>query len=207
MNDNASTPIAVLNIPKQDKLLIPFAKGILLVLTNNAYFPSTSPTLLVFTADIDAYEKAQTLAGKKGQGAATQRNAKRKKVIADLNHLCDYVQSVVETQTNAEDAAAMIVSAGMRVKKVTKRNKPTLSARNGDTSGVVLLEAKAVAPVAMYYWQYSLDQKTWTSVPERMKASAVISGLIPLQTYYFRFRATTRKGPSDYSQVVSLVVL
>ncbi len=28
------------------------------------------------------------------QGAATQRNTKRKKVVADLKHLCDYVQSV-----------------------------------------------------------------------------------------------------------------
>jgi hypothetical protein len=35
----------------------------------------------------------------------------------------------------------------------------------------------------------------------------VVSSLTALTTYFFRFRAGTRKGPIDYSQVVSLVVL
>ena len=34
----------------------------------------------------------------------------------------------------------------------------------------------------------------------------MIAGLTALQTYYFRFRALTRTGPRDYSQVVSLLV-
>lgn len=207
MDDTVNTPVAVLKIPYRDPLFIPFAKGILLAFTGNTNFTDPKPTLLIFTQDIEAYEKAHTLVGKKGQGAATQRNAKKRKVIADLHHLRDYVQGVVETQTSAEDAAAMIVSAGMRVKKAGKRHKAALRARNGDTSGVVLLEAKTVAPVAVYYWQFSLDQRNWSNVPEMMKASAVVSGLTPLTTYYFRFRAMTRKGPRDYSQVVSLVVL
>jgi hypothetical protein len=87
------------------------------------------------------------------------------------------------------------------------RTKAAIRARNSGLSGVVLLEARAVAEVAMYYWEYRSTQENWTSIPETMKASAVISGLIPLTTYYFRFRAATRKGPIDYSQVVSLIVL
>ncbi len=39
-----------------------------------------------------------------------------------------------------------------------------------------------------------------------MKARLVLSGLTPGQLYYFRFRAQTRKGPVDYSQIVSLMV-
>ena len=54
--------------------------------------------------------------------------------------------------------------------------------------------------------QYSVDQKVWTNGPETMKASAVISGLTSAQTYYFRFRALTRKTAIDFSQVVSLLV-
>jgi hypothetical protein len=41
---------------------------------------------------------------------------------------------------------------------------------------------------------------------ETMKAVTVISGLTPGQTYYFRFRALTRKGMRDWSQIVSLLV-
>jgi hypothetical protein len=201
-----NTPVAVLNMPKSDALLIPYAEGIRDSLLNNAFFPSPDPPMLIFTANIDAYKTSQAIAMKKGQGSATQRNSKRRKVIANLRHLCDYVQSVIENYP-ADEAAAMIVSAGLYLKQLVKRAKAALSARNGDTSGVALLDAKAFRGVAMYYWQYSLDQKVWINIPEMMKASAVVSGLTPLTTYYFRFRTTTRKGPGDYSQVVSLLVL
>jgi hypothetical protein len=40
-----------------------------------------------------------------------------------------------------------------------------------------------------------------------MKADTTVAGLTPGQVYSFRFRAQTRKGLGDYSQVVSLMVL
>jgi hypothetical protein len=86
------------------------------------------------------------------------------------------------------------------------RSKGELSAKNTGVPGTVVLEAKAVAPVAVYFWQYSLDQETWTSVPETMKANQVISGLTSKETYSFRFRALTRGGEVGFSQVVSLLV-
>jgi hypothetical protein len=39
-----------------------------------------------------------------------------------------------------------------------------------------------------------------------MKHVTVISGLTPGQTYYFRFRALTRLGMRDWSQVITLIV-
>ena len=44
------------------------------------------------------------------------------------------------------------------------------------------------------------------SAPETAQTTTVISGLTPLQMYYFRFRTTSRKGRRGYSKVVSLVV-
>ena len=95
----------------------------------------------------------------------------------------------------------------MSVRKTSKQSKSELSAKNAGVSGTVVLNAKRVAPVATYYWQYSLDQETWISVPATMKASTVLSGLTPRTTYHFRFRALTRDGETDFSQVVSLFVL
>ena len=161
MNDGTSGPQAVLNFPRLDKLLIAFAKGILLALTGNKNFLNPSPSLIAFKVDIDAYDTAETLAGTNAKGTATQRNARRRKVIEDLRHLRDYVQSIVELQLNATDAAAMITTAGMRVRKVGKRFKAPLRARNAGISGTVLLDAKVVARLATYYWQYSVDQKVW----------------------------------------------
>ena len=70
----------------------------------------------------------------------------------------------------------------MFVKKVTKPSKAELSARYGGLSGSVLLIARAAADTAVYYWQWSLDQQTWTSVPPVMRARVVIAGLSSPQT-------------------------
>lgn len=204
--DLPAPPFATLGLPTPNLALIAFAKGILGSLTNNPSFPSPTPSLDVFAANIDAFDKAEAHAATRTKGAAAQRNAKKQKVIQDLRHLRDYVQSVAEAQATPAEAGAMIASAGMATRAVTKRSKPPLTARNTGTSGTVLLDAEAVAQTATYYWQYSLDQKTWTSAPETMKARTTIAGLTPAQVYYFRFRALTRNGATDYSQVVSLLV-
>jgi hypothetical protein len=201
-----SGPMAVLRLPRPHTSLIVLAKAVHDAMLGNANFPNPSPTLAVFAADIAAYEIAETKAAGRGKGAATLRNAKRKKVRDDLNHLQDYVQSIAETQASSADAAAVIESAFMSVRKAAKREKPELSAKGTGVSGAVALDAKAVAPDATYYWEFSLNQKDWLSVPATMKASTVISGLTPAQTYYFRFRSLTRTGPRDYSQSVSLLV-
>jgi hypothetical protein len=40
-----------------------------------------------------------------------------------------------------------------------------------------------------------------------MQASTSVTGLIPGQVYYFRFRAHTRKELGDYSDVVRFMAL
>ena len=152
------------------------------------------------------FDKANVAARGGGVVATKALKAARKKVVRDLNHIRDRVQAAAEAKATAEDAATVIVGAGLRVKKVGKRNKPPVRAGYGPTSGSVWLDLLRLAPIATYFWEFSLDQKTWTSAPETMKAKLLLTGLTPGQVYYFRFRAHTRKGPVDYSQVVSLLV-
>jgi hypothetical protein len=199
-------PAATLNIPRLKKSLITFAKAVHDHLENNPSFPSPTPTLAVFAADVAAFEDAEIKAASKSKGAAALRDAKARKVREDLNHLRDYVQSVVEMQANPATAAAMIESAFMTVRKPAKRSKPELRATNTDVSGTVAIQAKAVAPAATYYWQHSQDQQTWSSIPETMRASTVIAGLMSARMYFFRFRALTRAGETGFSQIVSLLV-
>jgi hypothetical protein len=88
----------------------------------------------------------------------------------------------------------------------TTRSTPEVSVKSADVSGKVLLAAKAVAPGAVYVWEYSVDQSKWTALPEIMRSRTELSGLTPACTYYFRFRALTRAGWQNYSNVVSLIV-
>jgi len=204
---NASTgPVAVLMLPPLNKYLIAFARGVHAAMLDNPAFPDPSPTLAVFAANIAAYEDAEMKAETRARGAVAFRNAKKRTVKNNLFHLRDYVQSVVETKTSPADAAALIKSAFMSVRKVSTRSIPKISVKNADVSGKVVLAAKAVAPAAVYSWEYSLDQSTWTPVPETMKSRTEVSSLTSASVYSFRFRAFTRAGWGDYSQIVSLLV-
>jgi hypothetical protein len=199
-------PVAALLLPRRNKPLLAFARSVHDHLAGNPSFPSPRPTLAVFAADIDAFAEAETKAETKTLGTAQERDIKKKKVTQDLAHLRDYVQSVVEAQETPRDGVALIESAFMSVKRIVKPSKPELSARNTEIAGAVELQAKAVGPVATYYWQYSLDQETWISAPDTMHARQVIAGLVPAMTYYFRFRALTKTREIGFSQAVSLFV-
>ena len=205
-NTESRGPVAALMLPGTTQFLLAFAKAVHSALLNNPAFPSPNPPLDVFAEDIAALEDAETKAASRAKGAASLRDAKKRRVKEDLFHLRDHVQSVVETNTSPAAAAALIESAFMNVRKVPKRTVPDLSAKNADVSGKVLLTAKAVAPVAVYSWEYSLDQSSWTRLPETMQTRTEVAGLTSAEVYYFRFRALTRAGWQDYSPVMSLLV-
>jgi hypothetical protein len=171
--------------------------------SNSGLFSSLSISMPQLATDIANYRSSLSGAGKL---ATTTTKSLKRKLATDLKHLRDDVQAVVEQQTNLADALKVAESAGMTLKKIGKIVRPELTAKYTGISSVVELDAKAVAPNASYYWQFSLDSKNWTSVPETMKHVTVISGLTPGQTYYFRFRALTRHGMRDWSQIVSLIV-
>ena len=157
-------------------------------------------------ARIDEFEDAETNAANRTKGATALRDDKKKRVKDDLFQLHAYVHSVVDTGMTPTAAATVIESASMSVRKVKTPSIPEVQAKNAEVSGKVKLAAKSVAPAAVYSWEYSLDQSKWSAGPETMQARSEISGLTPGSIYYFRFRALTRTGRQDYSQVVSLLV-
>jgi hypothetical protein len=167
--------------------------------------PSPTPSLATFQSDINALSAAEAAVLSRAKGAAQARNVKLATVHADLESLKIYVQSVASS-VGPEAASAVIASAGMTTRKVTARDKPPLTAKQGSVSGTVNLSAKAAGRIAAYSWEYSTDQKTWTSLPMTLEAKTGVSGLTPAATYYFRVQALVRTGLDDWSQVVSLLV-
>ena len=201
-------PQAVLLIPKGNPAAIAFCKSIL-AKTDPKLNPDFNPTpadLATLATDTAAYDTAHANARGGGTAATKVLKAARQKITKDLGHVRDLVQKVAESKATPADAAAVIVGAGLSVKKRSKRNKPPVRAVQGPTSGSAWLELLRVARIATYFWVFSLDQKNWSNAPETMKAKLLLTGLTPGQTYYFRFRALTRQGPVDYSQIVSLLV-
>ena len=205
MSTHKKGPNGVLNAPKQKKALSPYGRHVVTCMTGNAKVPNPDPPLPAITAACAALDVSQ--AALPGNKAATaQRDADWLALLLLLHHELDYVNGVAEQQTTPAEAEAVITGAGFSVRRGFSRNKDTLAAKYGLASGDVKLDARAVAPDASYYWQWSTDMKSWVSLPETKKASTAITGLTPATTYYFRFRALTRKGMTDWSQIVSLLV-
>jgi len=108
---------------------------------------------------------------------------------------------------NPGNAAALIQSAGMNVKKAAPRPKRVFAATEGTVSGSVKLVTEAAARRASYEWQYSTDgAKTWTPAPPTLQAKTTITGLPPGTAVAFRYRSVVKAGPSDWSQPIQIIV-
>jgi hypothetical protein len=194
---------AVLNVHVADHVLIGLTTLIVTKMTGNAYFKTPTPPLATVSADNAAYSKAQAAALMKTKTAIADRDAKRTVVVTDLRMLKAYVQSIANA--DAANAAAIITSAGLGVRKATSHTKQAITAKPGKVSGVVMVVAKS-AGRASYDWQTSPDGKTWTSLPSTLQARTSLQNLTPGTTVYFRHRTVTKAGVGDWSQTTSVFV-
>jgi hypothetical protein len=199
-------PIATARFPRNQNGFVVYTKNIRDKLKGNQALPNPNPPFAVYDADVNALDDAQTAAKDGSAIALADRDAKALKVFKNTGHLVDYVQSVADSLASHADAVAVIVGAGLDVQKPKSRKKPELAAKYTGISGDVLLAALAIPGAGAYYWEVSVDQKIWSTVPETKLGKTTVTGLTPGQVYYFRFRALTRKGKTDYSLVVSLMV-
>jgi hypothetical protein len=125
-------------------------------------------------------------------------------VKRDMENFRIFVQQ--NADTNEAQAAGIITSAGMLIKKVTVQDKPELALYQGATTGTARARAKSRGRGVTYWWEFSSDQKTWSSASATRVANTSFANLTPGTLYYFRFQALTKAGLSDWSQIVSFMV-
>jgi hypothetical protein len=196
--------VAALKLPSAVAMLIALAKAILTALTSNkATFPAPTPPLAQFSTDIDSLDTAEIATKTKGKGLVAVRDEKRKTVTADLHQLVAYVQQIANL--HPDEAASIIESAGMSVRKTGSRSKPDLAVKAA-TTGAVHVVAKASAGARAHEWQYSTDGKNWTAAPTTTQAKATLGNLPVGVVVYFRHRPVTKAGPGDWSAIASMAV-
>jgi hypothetical protein len=197
--------LAILKLPKVVSLLITFAQNVVTRMTGNPSFPSPSPALAAVSTAIAALQSAETAAVARTKGAATMRNDKRTALIALLEQLRAYVQSIADA--TPENGAAIIESAGLPVRKPANHGPRTFEVKAGPVTGSAKLYAKSVGPRSAYLWQYSVDAgKTWVDWPATVQAKTIITGLTPGVTAEFRYQPVSKTGEGDWSQTVSMVI-
>jgi hypothetical protein len=197
--------IASLKLPIRVPLLITYAQAIVRAMTGNASFPTPVPALAAVTGKIDDLQVAETAALARTRGAVTTRNEKRAALVQELQQLRGCVQATADA--NADNAASIIQSAGMALKKTAVRPPRVFAAKPAAVSGSVELVTHAAARRASYQWEYSTDGgKTWVLLPATLQTKTVVSGLAPAATVSFRYRPVTKGGEGDWSQPTSLIV-
>jgi hypothetical protein len=201
-------PRVVLRLPRDSQGLYTRGQAIWSAIkADAARFPTPYPPAAEVEADLKGLGDALKAAEGGGSIATTALGVAADKVRQTLEMLGKYVQSVVRAGS-VEDAPAIISRVLMFESNVGRRAaKPELEAREGTASGIVRLIARAVASAVAYFWEYSLDQETWTAGAQTAQAHSSLAGLTPGKTYYFRFRALRREGVmTDAALSVSFLV-
>jgi hypothetical protein len=184
---------------------IAYAKLVAESLKGNPYFPKPIPALAKLVAHIAAADVAHVAALTREAGTAATLAAAVRAVEGDLESLHVHVQGVASL--DATNGPAIVASAGMSLKDARGPSPADFTVKQGRNSGSVVLVARAVARKASYDWQYSTDEETWTSAETTFLAKTKLVGLAAGTRYFFRFRARTREGLKDWSQVISLLVV
>jgi len=194
-----------LKLPLPVPQLIKVAQAIIAALTNNPHIPNPNPPLSALTGALDTLVTTEAATRTRAAGTVAARNVARTNLLSLLHATRANVQQVADA--DPEQAAAIITSAGMAVRKAAARSKAPFEVKPGAVSGTVHVAAKAVAARASYEWEWSVDGgKTWTPASPTLQSKTGIAGLPVSTLVQFRFRAITKKGAGDWSQPVSLLV-
>lgn len=197
--------LATLKMPKAVPAIVAHAEAIVGAMTDNPHFPSPVPALWLIKKALEDLQSAEAAVLTRAKGTAAIRNEKRTMVGSLLQQLRGYVQ--VTADSDIENGAAIIESAGMTVKKPAARPPRVFSARPGPVSGEVKVICPTAGHRASYEWQYSTDDGVnWLTMPSTLQASTKLEGLLPGTSVMFKYRSVTKNGASAWSAAITVSV-
>jgi hypothetical protein len=205
MTASMNKTLAALRLPTQVPALLSVAQAIVDAMSISPSFRAPTPPLGRVQSAVKGLHDAQVAKLSRTRGTVAVRDRKLAVLVALLLRLKGYVQGVADE--DPEHAVAIIESAGMHVKRSAARTKPGGGGGAGRVGGAVRLVARSAGDRAAYLWEWSADGgNTWCRAPQTIQARTVISGLPSASTCWFRYRAVTKTGETDWSEPRSFVV-
>jgi hypothetical protein len=198
--------VAVLKLAKRINDVVTFAQHVVLSMQGNPDLPAPTLPLSMVQSDIDALSRAQAAVLSRARGSTAARDACLARVCLHLQGLRSYVQTVAHG-LEATEAARVIASSGLAVKRRGVHPKQAAAAIPGPVSGAVRLTAPFAGKRAAYAWEYAEGAAGWSALPETMQAGTTIEALTPGRVYRFRVRARTSAGIGDWSNPVVFLAL
>jgi S-formylglutathione hydrolase FrmB len=197
--------IAILKLPGPALALVSFAQSVVTAMTGNPAFTTPTPSLAVVIAALNALQAAENAVLSRAHGAVVTRNDRRVALVTLMEQLKGYVQTTADT--DLENSAAIIKSAGLEVRKTPTRAARAFDVKAGAVSGSARLVVPSAGDRSFYEWQTSIDGgKTWVPASSTLQAKTTITGLTPGSTVFFRYRPCTKAGEGDWSPPLPLLV-
>jgi hypothetical protein len=178
---------------------------IIMSLIGNAWFPSPFPTPATITTNVNNLEAAMLKAQGGGVDDVAAMRAAEVKLDLSLKLLAAYVENIANADTAY--AEAIILSAGMELKKKGGNKRQPVDATLGKT-GEVIITCPGVKG-ATYEVQMCTDftnEANWKRIYIGTKSKFVMKGLTPGVRYYFRVCAITKDGVQPWSVVKGVFV-
>ncbi len=180
---------------------------------NTGLFTAPNPPLATFSNQIDVTDAAQVASAHGGKGMAAARDVQVGLLFGMMGSELVGIQSVADSG-NPDESVSTLHAGGVEVAAVGQHTKPILGVTQGPTTGAVDLEANASALLGadigrkhFFSWEYTMDGKTFISIPSTPDARTTLTGLTPLTTVGFRVAVTVSKTPmGPWSQVVNFLV-
>ena len=192
-----------------DAQLVTHTQTIILSMTDNANFPSPSPTLAVLATAKDEFATALANAANGGTELTVIKNEKRAALAGLLRQLALYVSMACKGKM------AVLLSSGFPTQKPVRTPAgvlpspaaPVLSL--GARSGELAASTTPIANGSIYNWRAALAAEPGVSVQEvqTTAASVTFERLTPGQIYRVDVNVVGSAGPSDFSDSAQLMVV
>lgn len=192
-----------------DAPLLVLAQAILLALTGNLFFPTTTPTLAAFQTAINAYADALSAAQNRGKNEVAAKNARRQ----ELTDLLVSLGNDITKQANGNEEA--LVSSGFPLTKTRQPQIPLgivviASIEPGLNAGQLDIKINALPGAKTFLYQYTEDplspDSEWIS-QNSTRIKETISGLQTGKRYWIRVVAYgTYKQMTVCDPVLSKIV-
>jgi len=191
-----------LNFPVGTENVIGYAKSICKDMTGNVHFRGSATKVANLKIEIDTLDTTETNFRLNPPTVTIEvRNAALMAVKDTLHSLKRDVQEAANS--SLDEAAVIIASSGMSVKRSTSHGKQKDSVTDGPVEGTVILKAVGRGPPD---WRYGTDGIVWTTKSTRI-ARTKIANLILGQLYLFQNRPILNDDQeSDWSQIIKLRV-
>ena len=179
-------------------------------LQNATLFVDADPSMADFLLHLNTAFAAEGAMEDPDTDKTNQRNKTVATVILDCGSERDYVQKLVNS--DLPNADSIVIDAGMTLKGFTSRQKQVWSVCYTGTSMEIELIGHIKGKRCAFEWQYSytpLDESSWWTahLNVTLQSTTKVSGLAVGKVVYLRFRHILKDGPTDWYDVLSILVV